>query len=140
MSYEFTFKLPTNQIIKDVNKRLSKKVRYIKNDSDLYGDISIDLATTVEHRIPKKSGTLRSSADIITTSSGGYALQYDPVDKYGRHYGEAQYFSPPVGSTIWKRHTPGTGGHWFNRIPIKLWNKYITQVKKEVIASWKRAK
>lgn len=138
MSNFAQIKLDTNMLLKGVNRVLKRKQRYIKNDSELYANILIEFQNIIEHRVPKETGNLRNSADIVQDDSGKWSLVYDPENKYGGHYGAAQYFSPRVGNHIWKRHTSGTGGYWDKRLPLSDVKKFITVAKREIINSWNR--
>ena len=139
-------KLDTNLILKGVNQIIKKKQSYIRNTSTAYYEILEELRDIVEHRVPydpedehdASKPSLRDSASIEQID-GKWALVYDPISKYNSHYGAAQYNSPKVGMTVWKRATKGTGGHWDKKLPLKDQAKLFRRAKKVLTKAMKES-
>lgn len=86
-------------------KMLTSEVKY--KATEIYKDC-------IEPNVPKHLGELRDST-TIQKYKDGYAVVYEPEDKYGRGYGQAQYTGSNgtgIDSAKWDRHTPNTYSHW----------------------------
>lgn len=110
-----TVKVDFEQLQRDVESTIRKKIDSAMDDKSVKYKIASKWAELINRFVPMDSGQLRSSAHV--TPSGN--IRYSAISKYGEDYAKWQYDSPDPDSNEWKRHTPGTGGHWSEYAQLK---------------------
>lgn len=129
ITYEIGVRIHSETLEKNVKRILGDKLKEAISD-DVKKYAATRYARKVEHYVPmsEDGGTLRRSTRLVHIH-GTWGVEYDPVDKYGRHYGEAQYKGP----SWWNRYTEDTYSHWNSHLTRAEREEYYREVADEIL-------